>query len=377
MSTRPVMTDQTRSIAAVGVPDTVRLVRESRGLKVKDLADLLGKTPGYVSKVELGQLTLTEPVLTATARALDVPVDLLSQVIPAQQDEGVHFRSQNRTPQWVRRKVIADANWLGFTLNCLLGQMDAEFPHVLPDFDVDQLEDGPVEAAQLLRRLWRLVGPVRDLAGLLESAGVFILPMAPDVQTIDAITVRTPGTATAVILLREDVPEDRKRHTLAHELGHLVLDVHSKPVSMRDLEQRADAFAGEFLAPYDELRDELVGLTPSKLDHLVTLQQYWGVSVPALVRRAYLAGQLTEVQYRYWFRVLNARNMLRGAQLSTYPVRPRAATDVFAALRAEGYSPTEITDLCLRYLGDLQNAFGSQWAFPRVGRQLTSVPQLP
>lgn len=359
---------------SMAVADTVRLIRDSRGVKIKELADSVGVSAGYVSKVENSQTMLTGTMLEKFAAALQVRPELLCRPVPAQSDEGIHFRSQSRTPQWIRKKAIADANLAGYALNRMLDTVSASFPRVLPDLDAAHLHGNAREAAQLVRAQWRLDGPITDLVGEMEAAGVFVLPMPEGIDSIDAVTVRTHADATAVILLRHDVGEDRQRHTLAHELGHLVMDLRSPHPSVRDVEDRADAFAGEFLAPYEEIRPHLVGITPSRIEVLTQLKARWGVSVPALIRRAYLAGDLNETQYRYWFRVLNARGLVRDAGGSSYPVRPCAAADLLQALKADGYAAADLVGLTGFTLADLQRLFGDAWPGRRLRPRLSLLP---
>ncbi|MFE3257560.1 helix-turn-helix domain-containing protein [Nocardia sp. NPDC059091] len=358
--------------AAVG--DTLRLMRERRGLQVKQVAELLGRSSGYVSKAERGGTTVSGVTLDKYATVLDVPPALLCHVISEQPPEGIHFRAQT-VPQSRRHRVIAEANFIAWLLNRMMTQarVELDFPLTLPAYDTDLMDGGAAEAAQLLRRRWRIRGPVRDIAGLLEQAGVFVLPMPPQVTGIDAVTVRTNGPVTAVILLSDDVPEDRKRHSLAHELAHLVLDDATMSRSIRDDEDRADAFAGEFLAPYEELRPTVSNIVPAQLEELEELRALWGVSVPALIRRAFINQDLSESQYRYWFRVLNARNMVRARRSSSYPVRPRAAGEFLTALRESGYSANDIAEITDTGLGEMQEIFGEAWPFVSLRPRLRVV----
>lgn len=352
----------------VAARGTVKLIREWRGMLGKELAELMGVTPGYISKIESGQAQLTGSTLQAAAAALRVQPQLLCRGISVEPSEGTHYRSQSRTPQRQRNKVRAAANMTAYMLNEVLNDIGVEWPRALPSFDVDLLDGGPVEAAQLVRRMWRITDAIEDLAGELEAAGVFILDMPAEIDTIDAITVRTPGPAEAVILMRSDVPEDRKRHSLAHELGHLVMDLKSSQVGIKDIEDRADRFAGEFLAPYEELHEDLAGITPAQMDTIDNLRNYWGVSAASLIKRARDNGDLTDQQYRYWFRVLNARNMLRGPRYCLYPVQPEAAHAALNSVRAVGRSATDLIALTEVQLQDWEETMGTAWPFKQVSR---------
>jgi Zn-dependent peptidase ImmA (M78 family) len=75
----------------------------------------------------------------------------------------------------------------------------------------------------------------------------------------------------------------RRRVRAAHEIGHLMLHRgHPDPGSARN-EHEADRFAAELLMPADDIAPSL----PRRPDlaRLIELQQQWGVSVQALLRR--------------------------------------------------------------------------------------------
>lgn len=358
----------------IAVGSTVQLLRQRIGWTAKQLAETVGRSPAYVSKAESGATDIAGSMLEAFATALDVPPKLLCELIPIEPPEGIHFRSQN-VPQYMRHKVIAIANLAGFVLNRLMATTHTEqdLPLTLPAYDADLMAGGAEEAAAVLRHYWRQHGPIRDIADLIEQTGVVILPMPTDITGIDAVTVRTNGPVIAVILLAEDMPEDRKRHTLAHELGHLVLDQTTISPSMHDNEERADLFAGEFLAPYRELRSTVRGITPTQLGELEALRHTWGVSLSSLIRRTYIHGDITEHQYRYWYRVLNSRNLLRANRKWTVPVQPRAVAEFLTELRTSGYSAADICDMTAMSLHELTALFGTAWPFTPLPARLRLV----
>ena len=55
----------------------IREVRRKRGMSQKELASLIGKSRGNVSRYELGQVNIPLRMLIAIARVLDVPIGAL------------------------------------------------------------------------------------------------------------------------------------------------------------------------------------------------------------------------------------------------------------------------------------------------------------
>jgi hypothetical protein len=100
-------------------------------------------------------------------------------------------------------------------------------------------------------------------------------------------------------VLNLEPPADRRRFSLAHELGHLVLDTAGIPSA--DEERLAHRFASAFLVPAAAARRELgvrrSGLALAELEHL---KRKYGVSMQAWTRRARDLGIVTEETYRGW-----------------------------------------------------------------------------
>ena len=110
-------------------------------------------------------------------------------------------------------------------------------------------------AARSLRVHWGLGNdPVPNLVELLEAQGIKVL--AVDLTNIDGLTAnvhRAGKDDVPVIVVNRAEWGERQRFTLAHELGHMVMDV----VAKLDEEKAAHRFAGAFLMPADALWAEV------------------------------------------------------------------------------------------------------------------------
>ncbi|WP_244448077.1 ImmA/IrrE family metallo-endopeptidase [Neorhizobium vignae] len=182
----------------------------------------------------------------------------------------------------------------------LITSIDVTPQLALPKVDVDEL-GGADKVAQFLRRTWMVPeGPIKNLTALCERAGILVI-VCDFVENVDGLTMRLRDTPP-IIFLNSKAPADRRRHSLAHELGHLLM--HSVPTE--EMESEADLFAGEFLVPATQLRSDLIGGKVT-LERLVQLKRYWRVSVASLLFRAGSARMITENQTSYLWRQLSAR----------------------------------------------------------------------
>ena len=139
-------------------------------------------------------------------------------------------------------------------------------------------------AAQSLRDHWSLgIDPIPNVVELLEDQGIKVL--AFDLTHIDGLTarVRRPGKdAVPVIVVNHQDWGERQRFTLAHELGHLVMEVSARVGE----EKAAHRFAGAFLMPADALWAEIgKHRTSIGWGELFELKQLFGTSVQAITYR--------------------------------------------------------------------------------------------
>ena len=132
-------------------------------------------------------------------------------------------------------------------------------------------------------------GPIRNLTAAVERAGICLIPIR-DLRGVDGVSSWVEGHA--VVGLNPDVPGDRFRLTLAHELGHLVM--HSRKGVQSEAE--ANRFASALLMPDDEF-EAAMSERPT-IRRLVELKTNWGISVAALVYRAHQFGYLDDRSYR-------------------------------------------------------------------------------
>ena len=151
-------------------------------------------------------------------------------------------------------------------------------------------------------KTWSLgVGAVPDMTELLEEHGVKVLKLDFP-RAVDGLTClvhRTDGSAVPVVVFSTDKSIERQRFTLAHELGHLVMDI---PPGAPE-EKICDRFAGAFLAPGGELIRE-VGLRRNDFGfgELVEIKRMFGVSAAALVIRMRDLGIIDEATVSRIFR---------------------------------------------------------------------------
>jgi Zn-dependent peptidase ImmA (M78 family) len=144
---------------------------------------------------------------------------------------------------------------------------------------------GDAEAAAMaLREAWNLgTDPIENVTALLEDHGIRVGVIEAD-DAFDACTFWAEITGgVPVIVTRQELPGDRQRFHLAHELGHLLLDVDDD----LDAETVCHRFARALLAPESAVRDAVGEMERQNLilDELHLLKHRFGLSMQALFVR--------------------------------------------------------------------------------------------
>src|SRR5437588_8946588 len=273
-------------------PNMVILAREARGLSQRELADSLGVTQGRISKIEMGLLPVPADLLETLSRILDYPGHFFFQegsLVGVGMTEIFHRKRQD-VPKKILGKAYAQMDIRHRHIATLLRAV--EIPCNVPRLDIDEYGSRADEIARILRERWRLPrGPILDLTKTVEDAGIVVIPVDFETPRIDAISRWIPGLPP-LFFVNRDIPKDRYRFSLTHELGHVVM--HALPNA--DIEKQANQFAAEFLLPERDIRADLSNLDLAKL---AILKRYWKVSMAAILHRAEEIGAITANQAPY------------------------------------------------------------------------------
>ena len=156
-------------------------------------------------------------------------------------------------------------------------------------------------AAIALRQKWDLgIVPIANLVGVLEDHFIHIIEVDA-CETFDGISAvardNDKNPLAAAIATRRDTPGDRHRLNIAHELGHLTLELGEAV----NAEAAAFRFGGAFLAPANQLCRE-VGEKRSliEVEELLYLKQRYGMSMQAILFRLKDLGVITASHYKRW-----------------------------------------------------------------------------
>lgn len=284
----------------------IEQARRLCGLSQRELAARIDRSKTTVSKYER-EITLPDSAkLMEIADALDIDLSYflrnprVGEIEPAYRA----FASMRVKDEDAIIERIRD--WLEryFEVESILeiDALDFECPEGVP-YTVSSMEE--VEQAALnLRDAWAIGrGPIENLTERLEDHSLRAGSIeAPDDFDACAFEAQVNG-GIPVLVFNKDRPGDRQRFSIAHELGHLVLDIGE------DLKEETacDRFSASFLIPRDVFMSD-VGKHRRRVSQreLELLKQKYGASIQSLVCRMKNLGIIRQNYYRRIFQRISA-----------------------------------------------------------------------
>jgi Zn-dependent peptidase ImmA (M78 family) len=299
----------------------VKQAREICKLTQIELANKLKVHQSVIGKMETDVREWPDELIRGVALQTGFPVAFFQQGLGPEFPLGsLLFRCRASLPanEKTRLRQIAI---LEFELTERLSARMKPIDLHIPSFN----DVSPRDAARITRTTLGLPPdtPVPHLLNKLERNGIFVFAVPEADERFDAFSLWSDTEPRRpVIIVSSNKPGDRLRMNCAHELGHLVL--HRSPRgNLDELEKQARGFAAEFLMPEEAMRREIT--MPIAVTSLARLKPRWGVSVQALVVRAYELQMLTERQYRYMFEQISKLGWRKRepANLDIKPEKPR------------------------------------------------------
>lgn len=321
------------------------LARQARGLTQTELAERLGLSQAQISKIENGLDEADRALVERYAQVLGYRSSFFHQKDTLVGLPPYHHRKRARLGAKKLDAIYAELNIRRMHLQTLVRSAELSTPKALPDLRLDEFGGDSAEAARVLREHWLLPrGPLKDVTRAVENAGVLVLACDFGTDLLDGLSLRVEGLPP-LIFLRADMPGDRYRFTLAHELGHLAMHWYS-PTSDDLMEAQADRFAGAFLMPAHDIVPYLSGLT---LNKLIMLKQVWGLSMQAILYRAKDLGAIGQRQYEGLWRQISRAGYRKSEPVEVPRERPGLLTEVVELhLDDLGYGVEDVS--CLLHL---------------------------
>ncbi|MGE7672957.1 helix-turn-helix domain-containing protein [Lysinibacillus sp. NPDC094403] len=284
-----------------------------RGYTITELAEYLEVSKQMVSKYENAHVEPVFETVHKIASYLDFPVQYFYEKSVEVSIGNTYFRSLLSTGKKDREMQLDRIKYITILRRMLEEYIDFPELDLLIDFEY---QDDMEIFTKKLRHYWGLgENPIKDIVLLLEEKGFILSSIYLENKNIDAFGANCSiGNKDyySIVLSSDKQSFYRRQFDVAHELGHALL--HESSIVFNDLdkeeqkqiEKEANDFAAAFLLPKEPfLRDVL--MHPNDLEYYKMLKKKWGVSISAMLMRAYKLEAINDGTYQYMQRLISKK----------------------------------------------------------------------
>jgi Zn-dependent peptidase ImmA (M78 family)/DNA-binding XRE family transcriptional regulator len=278
--------------------ERLKSARKMKGWSLQELADNIAMTISKqaLNKYEQNLMKPTGEVLIALAKVLDVKPDYFlkqSSIELAPVEFRKKAKLSTKQEEGIKEKV-KDFLERYLEVEQLLN-IKTKFTNPIKKITIAEVDDVEACALKIIEK-WNLgFDPIPNVIEMLEDNGIRVIEIdAPD--EFDGLSTFVGDIP--VVVVNKNYAVERKRFTLLHELGHLVLTIEEGA----DKERICHAFAGAMLLP-DDCLEKLIGDKRSNIapGELVSIKEQFGISVQAIMMRAQLKGIIDKNSAgRFW-----------------------------------------------------------------------------
>src|SRR5208283_2059376 len=287
----------------VQLGDRIKMARTAAGLSLRALAEKAGVSAMAISKYENGKDIPRSGVLISLSEALGVSLDYFFRTAEVNLSKPL-YRNHEALPKKEENEIHEQIRELierYLEIEEIVGDRQQFRRPQKEKRRVSTLDDAEI-AAQDVRSFWKLgTDPIENVIDIFEQNGIKVGEI-DGTENFDALTFSL-DERTPVIVAKKGVVGDRQRFSLAHELGHIMLEIDPA----LDTESVVNRFAGAFLAPGPGLIADL-GAKRKMLDvfELHLLKHKWGISMQALIYRARDLHIISEAKWDLLFDIFTA-----------------------------------------------------------------------
>jgi len=266
------------------VANRIKNARVLKCLSQQNVADEIGISKQMVSKYESGEAIPTSSKFIKLSKLFGLKIDYFFSSFQIELGE-INFRKKStfsmKKQSSLKEQIkinLENYLWIEDSLS-----IDYTFKNIIQNSKINSIED--VENAVLkLRNEWNIgIDPIHNIIQLLEDKEIKVIELFDVDGKFDGMATYV-NDKFPVIVVNGNFLVERKRFTLLHELGHLLLNLPECDVKQE--ENFCNKFAAEFLFPKQIVVKEFGG----KRDHitlteLISTQKKYGISIPAIIYR--------------------------------------------------------------------------------------------
>ena len=300
------------------VANRIKNARILKCMSQQNVADAISISKQMVSKYEKGEAIPTSLKLIELSKLFGLKIDYFFNSFQIELGD-INFRKkssfsiQKQSSLKEQIKIILE-NYLWIE-NLL--SIDYTFKNAIQHCKINELLD--IERIVLkLRNEWNIgIDPIHNIIQILEDNEIKVIELFDVDNKFDGMATFV-NNKFPVIIINGNFSVERKRFTLLHELGHLLLDLPK--CEIKEEENLCNKFASEFLFPKEIVIKEFGGKREQiNLTELISIQKKYGLSIPAIIYRLVDAGILSKLRHiNFYKRIRKNPSLEREVNMSRF-----------------------------------------------------------
>lgn len=278
----------------------LKRVRLLKNLSLNDAGALLNMSAPAVAKYEKGEISPNSQKLIEFANAYNVKVIEFLKSYNIPQMKFTSFRKRKRLKgQNLELLEEIIQNEVAKYLEVIEINNSNDNNAKIKKYRCNSLEEAEEAAIKFRNDInFSILQPISDLINTLENLGILIIQIEnPDSRFNDFDGLSEYVNGIPVIVLLDGINDGaRQRFTIAHELGHLVLNINDDEL---DEEKLCNRFASSLLMPKEAVVNEFgVSRSNISLYELVAFKKEYKVSIAATIYRLKDLNIISEYTYK-------------------------------------------------------------------------------
>ncbi len=326
----------------------IKNARKLKLLSQQEVADKIGVSKQMISKYERGVSIPDSTKLIKLANLFGQKIDYFFRTYKVELGE-VNFRKKSKFSRKRQESLkelikVKLANYL--ELEEILS-IDYSFNNAIKNDKISSIE--AIEKIVLkLRQHWNIgMDPIHNIIQILEDKEIKVIELDDVDHKFDGLACFV-NDKYPIIIVNGSFSVERKRFTLLHELGHLLLNLPDCETNLK--EKYCDQFASEFLLPKKIIIEEFGGKRRRiTLPELITTQKKYGISIQAIIDSLVDAQILSRNHKKSFYQKINLNPILKKeinlSRFETPEFSDRYERLVYRAVSEENISMSKASSL--------------------------------
>lgn len=282
----------------------IRNSRVHKGLSMQEVADTIGVSKQMINKYEQGKSMPTSEKLIALSKLFHQKIDyffrkpeVIIGEISFRKKSKFGVKKVNALKEEIRIQI---ENYLFIENIC---EVNNSFTNPIENVSIEN-EEQIKHIVKQVRNHWNIgQDAIHNIIDVLEDNHIKVIEVEEESGSFDGLATIIDNKYH-IIVIAKAMPIERKRFTLLHELGHLLLPISE--LDEKQQEKLCNVFASEMLLSEENAVLEF-GKNRSRIsfEELKNVQEKYGISIAAIVYKLGQSKIMSQERVKKFYQRIN------------------------------------------------------------------------